>query len=52
MNRTIEPTTEEIPQLDNAIRLTFDEAEALAAALHDLALIVRVQHGVGFAEVA
>lgn len=32
--------------------LSFDEAEHLATVLRDFARIVRVQHGVGFGEVA
>lgn len=35
-----------------AVRLSFDEAEAVAGALRDLALIVRVRHDVGLLEVA
>lgn len=33
-------------------QLSFDEAELLAAALRDAALVVRMRHGVGTAEVA
>ncbi|MBJ8344826.1 hypothetical protein [Antrihabitans sp. YC2-6] len=33
-------------------RLTFDEAEDVAAALRDMALVVRARSGVGFVEVA
>ncbi|GAB6920735.1 hypothetical protein JCM9803A_11850 [Rhodococcus erythropolis] len=35
-----------------SLRLSFDEAEELAAVLGDSALIVRFSHGAGFAEVA
>lgn len=38
--------------VSDALSLTFDEAEAVAFALRDLALIVRAQHDVGIAEVA
>lgn len=34
------------------LRLSFDEAEELATALADSALIVRFSHGAGFTEVA
>lgn len=39
-------------RVSDALSLTFDEAEAVAFALRDLALIVRAQHDVGIAEVA
>jgi hypothetical protein len=38
--------------ISSGVQITFDEAEQVAAALRDLALIVRVRHDVGFAEVA